>query len=147
MCLFLYLHYWSLQNFPVMITTLILHRFWCVLILYMSDGTIMNNRFLRNFHSSSIYRQTFFQKSAERQSQYFLYFVMFEMFDPGAWTEFEQSLFTLKVLARNLLRASRQRNIFIFSFSWLTWGLNCTRLWRIFLQSQKLQIINLAVQV
>ena len=33
-------------------------------------------------------------------------------------------LFTLRVFARNLLRRSRRRNIFIFSYWCLTWGLN-----------------------
>ena len=33
-------------------------------------------------------------------------------------------LFTLRVFARNLLRGSCRTNIFIFSYWWLTWGLN-----------------------
>ena len=33
-------------------------------------------------------------------------------------------VFTFSVLVKNLLRGSRRRNIFIFSFRCLTWGLN-----------------------
>ena len=103
----------------------------CVLIFRMSDKTY---RFLRNsswqfyftlraFSSHTTYYVvciilcmsggTYSLKSTSNDR----FFFFFDML-------FMASLFTLRVSARNLLRGSHRRNIFIFSFWCLTWDLN-----------------------